>query len=125
MAPNARTLDPTLISATMDSRSRRPFLATLCQTSFWLGIVAWWLVLALSLLALGPPDVSAHGSLPGRRRASWDPSMESEDPRGARTDWRWTRDLPGVLPGGGTEQGAGRASPDEGWAAAASGRRPG
>jgi hypothetical protein len=50
MIPNAHTLDPTLMSATVDPRSRKSFLATLCQTSFWLGIVGWWVVLALSVL---------------------------------------------------------------------------
>jgi len=47
MISNAHALDPTLISAPAAPRVR-PLVEALFLAAFWLGVVGWWAVLALS-----------------------------------------------------------------------------
>jgi len=50
MISNAYVGAPTLASAPVRAPSRRPIFPTLLERGFWLGIIAWWVVLVLGVL---------------------------------------------------------------------------
>ena len=50
---HAHALDPTFIGAPIRVHPGRPLLVSLCQATFWLGVVGWWVALILGFFTLG------------------------------------------------------------------------